>query len=80
MRANAFCTKCLSSISCYHLVGFVPNQKPFPETESNPAVFIALELQFRVYGHMSRLPDADPAYGLFLYKTTLSEGEEGALT
>ncbi len=41
---------------------FVSNQRLLHETESRPVTSIVRESQLRLYGHVARLPDVDPAH------------------
>ena len=40
---------------------FVSNQRLFRETDSRPITSIVRQRQLRLYGHVARYPEADPA-------------------
>ncbi len=63
-RLNVFGTKCLRRIMGYrwNWNNFVSNQRLLHETESRPVNSIDGERQLRLYGHLARLPDVDPAH------------------
>ncbi len=59
---NIFGTNCLYRIMRYRWNDVVSNQRLLHETESRPITSIVSEYQLRLYGHMPRLPDVDPAH------------------
>ncbi len=61
-RLNVFRTKCLRRIMGHRWNDFVSNQRLLHETESRPVTSIVRERQLRLYGHVTRLPDVDPAH------------------
>ncbi len=61
-RLNVFGTKCFRRIMGYHWNDFVSKQRLLHETESRPVTSIVRERQLRLYGHVARLPDVDPAH------------------
>ncbi len=61
-RLNVFGTKRLRRIMGYHWNDFVSKQGLLQETESKPVTSIVRERQLRLYGHVARLPDVDPAH------------------
>ncbi len=61
-RLNVFGTKCLRRIMGYRRNDFVSNQRLLHETESRPVTSIVRERQLRLYGHVARLPDVNPAH------------------
>ena len=61
-RLNVFGTKCLRRIMGYRWNDFVSNQRLLHETDSRPVISIVRERQLRLYGHVARLPDIDPAH------------------
>ena len=61
-RIDAFGTRCLRRIMGYRWDDFVSNQRLLRETESRPITSIVRQRQLRLYGHVARFPEADPAY------------------
>ena len=61
-RLNVFGTKCLRRIVGYRWDDYVSNERLLSETESRPVTSIIRERQLRLYGHVARLPDVDPAH------------------
>ncbi len=59
---HAFGTKCLHRIMGYRWNDFVSNQRLLHETGSKSVTSIVRERQLRLYGHVARLPDVDPAH------------------
>ena len=60
-RIDAFGTKCLRRIIGYRWYDFVSNQRLLRETDSRPITSIVRQRQLRLYGHVARYPEADPA-------------------
>ncbi len=60
-RLSVFGTKCLRRIMGYRWNDFVSNQRLLHEIESGPFTSIVREHQLRLYAHVARLPDVDPA-------------------
>ena len=61
-RINSFGTKCLRRIMGYRWYDRVPNQRLLQETDSRHISCIVRERQLRLYGHVVRLPEIDPAH------------------
>ncbi len=61
-RLNIFGTKCLRKIMRYRWNDFMSNQRLLHETESRPVTSVVRERQHRLYGHVARLLDVDPAH------------------
>ena len=61
-RLNVFGTKCLRRIMGYRWNDFVSNQRLLRETESCSVTSIVQERQLRLYGHVARFPNVDPAH------------------
>ncbi len=61
-RLNVFGTKCLRRIMGYRWNDFVSNQRLLLESESRPVTSIVREPQLRLYRHVGRLSDVDPAH------------------
>ena len=61
-RIDVFSTKCLRRIMGYRWYDFVANQRLFRETDSRPITSIVRQHQLRLYGHVARYLEADPAY------------------
>ena len=63
-RINSFGTRCLRRIMGYTWRDRVSNQRLFRETDSRPITSQIEERQLRLYGHVARLPEDDPAHGV----------------
>ena len=61
-QIDVFGNKCLRSIMGYRWNDFVLNQRLLRETESRPIKSIVRQRQLRLYGHVARYPEADPAF------------------
>ena len=61
-RIDVFGTRCLSRIMGYRWYEFVLNQRLIRVTDSRPITSIVCQRQLRLYGHMARYPEANPAY------------------
>ena len=61
-RIDAFGNKCLRRIMGYRWFDFVSNQRLLRETDSRPITCIVRERQLRLYGHVARYPEVDPAH------------------
>ena len=61
-RINSFGTKCLRRIMGYRWYDRISNQRLLSETESRHIGCIVRERQLRLYGHVARLPEVDPAH------------------
>ena len=61
-RLDVCGTKCLRRVMGYRWYDYVSNQRLLRETESRPVTSIVLERQLRLYGHVARFPEVDPAY------------------
>ena len=61
-RIDAFGNKCLCRIMGYRWNDFVSNQRLLRETESRPITSIVCQRQLRLYGHVTRYPEADSAH------------------
>ena len=60
-QIDVFGSKCLHSIMGYRWNDFVSNQRLLCETESRPITSIVHQRQLRLYGYVTRYPEADPA-------------------
>ena len=60
-QIDAFGNKCLCSIMGYCWNDLVSNQRLLRETESRPITSIVHQRQLRLYAHVARFPEADPA-------------------
>ena len=63
-RINSFGTKCLRRIMGYTWRDRVSNQRILHDTDSRPITNQIQERQLRLYGHVARLPEDDPAHGV----------------
>ena len=61
-RLNSFGTRSLRRILGYRWLDFVSNQRLLRETQMRFVTCIVRERQLRLYGHVARFPDADPAH------------------
>ena len=61
-RINPFGTKCLRRIMGYRWFDHVSNERLLRETDSRHISCMVRERQLRLYGHVVRLPEADPAH------------------
>ncbi|XP_045130705.1 uncharacterized protein LOC123515887 [Portunus trituberculatus] len=61
-RIDVFGTRCLRMIMGYCWYDFVSNQRFLLETDSRPITSIDRQRPLRLYGHVARYPEADPAY------------------
>ncbi len=61
-RLDVFGSKCLRRIMGYRWNDFVSNQRLLHETGSRSVTSIVHERQLRLYRHVARLPDVDPAH------------------
>ena len=61
-RLDAFGTKCLRRIMGYRWDDFVSNERLYHETVSRSVTSVVRERQLRLYGHVARLPEVDPAH------------------
>ena len=61
-RIDAFGNKCLRRIMGYRWYDYVSNQRLLRETDSRPITCIVRERQLRLYGHVARYPEVDPAH------------------
>ncbi len=61
-RLDVFGTKCIRRIMGYRWNDLVSNQRLLHETGSRSVTSIVREGQFRLYEHVARLPDVDPAH------------------
>ena len=61
-RLNVFGTRSLRRIMGYRWDDFVSNERLLQETAMRPITSIVRERQLRLYGHVARLPDVDPAH------------------
>ena len=61
-RLDVFGTSCLRRIMGYRWDDFVSNQRLLRETDSRHVTSIVRQRQLRLYGHVARLSEADPAY------------------
>ena len=60
-RLNSFGTRSLRRILGYHWSDFVSNERLLRETQMRFVTCIFHERQLRLYGHVARFHDADPA-------------------
>ena len=61
-RLNSFGTRSLRRILGYRWSDFVSNKRLLSETQMRLVTCIVRERQLRLYGHVARFPDADPAH------------------
>ena len=61
-RLNSFVTRSLWIILGYRWLDFVSNERLLRETQMRFVTCIFCERQLRLYGHVARFPDADPAH------------------
>ena len=61
-QIDVFGNKCLRSITVYRWNDFVSNQRLFRKTESRSITSIVHQHQLRLYGHVTRYSEADPAF------------------
>ena len=61
-RLNSFGTGSLQGILSYHWSDFVSNERLLRKTQIRFVTCIVRERQLRLYGHVARFPDADPAH------------------
>ena len=61
-RLNSFGTGSLRRILGYCWSDFVSNERLLRETQMRFVTCIVCERQLRLYGHVARFPDADPAH------------------
>ena len=61
-RIDVFGTRCVRRIMEYRWYNFVSNQRLFRETDSRPINSIVRQRHLRLYGHVARHLEADPAY------------------
>ena len=61
-RLNSFGTRSLRRILGYRWSDFVSNERLLRETRMRFVTCIVCERQLRLYGHVARFPDADPAH------------------
>ncbi len=61
-RLNAFGTRALRRISGYRWSDFVSNQRLLAETTMSPVTYLIRERQLRLFGHVARYHESDPAY------------------
>ena len=61
-RIDAFGNKCLRRIMGYSWRDRVTNQRLLRETETRPITNRVEQRQLRLFGHVARLPEADPAH------------------
>lgn len=61
-RIDAFGNKCLRRVMGYRWFDFVSNQRLLRETDSRPITCIVRQRQLRLYGHVARYPEVDPAH------------------
>ena len=61
-RLNSFGTMSLRRILGYSWLEFVSNERLLRETQMRFVTCIVREHQLRLYGHVARFPDADPAH------------------
>ena len=61
-RIDASGTKCLRKIMGYRWYDFVSDQRLLREIDLRPITSIVRQRQLRLYGHVARYPEADPAY------------------
>ena len=68
-RLNAFGTKSLRRIMGYRWHDHVSNQRLLCETDMGTVTCQILKRQLRLYGHVARLPEVDPAHGVVSSET-----------
>lgn len=61
-RLDAFCNRSLHRIMGYSWEDFVSNQRLHRETGVGPVTRTIRDRQLRLYGHLARLPEVDPAH------------------
>ena len=61
-QLNSFGTRSLRRILGYHWSDFVFNERLLKEIQMRFVCCIVREHQLRMYGHVARFPDADPAH------------------
>ena len=61
-KLNSFRTRSLRRILGYRWSNFVSNEQLLRETQMRFVTCIVCERQLRLYGHVARFPDADPAH------------------
>ena len=61
-RLNSFGTRSLRRILGYRWFDFVSNERLLRETQMRFVTCIVHERRLRLYGHVARFPDADPAH------------------
>ena len=61
-RLNSFGSRSLPRILGYRWSDFVSNERLLRETQMRFVTCIVRERQLRLYGHVARFPDADPAH------------------
>ena len=61
-RLNSFSTMTLRRILGYRCSAFVSNERLLRETQMRFVTCIAWKRQLRLYEHVTRFPDADPAH------------------
>ena len=61
-RLNSFGTRSLRRILGYRWSDFVSNEQLLRESQMGFVTCIVCEHQLRLYGHVARFPDADPAH------------------
>ena len=61
-RLNSFGTRSLRRILGYRWSDFVSNERLLRKTQMRFVTCIVRECQLRLYGHVARFPDADPAH------------------
>ena len=59
---RGICTAAARPDPCVRWYEFVSNQQLFRETDSRPISSIVRQRQLRLYGHVARYPEANPAY------------------
>ncbi|XP_070000729.1 uncharacterized protein [Penaeus vannamei] len=67
---DAFCNRSLRRIMGYCWRDHVSNQRLHPATGTGPVTRTIRDLQLRFYGHLTCVPQDDPAH-LFLFRTAL---------
>ena len=61
-RLDAFCNRSLRRIMGYRWEDFVSNDRLHRETGVGPVTHTIRDRQLRLYGHLARLPEVDPAH------------------
>ncbi len=61
-RGGLIGSRCLRRIMGYRWYGFVSNQRLLRETDTTPITWAVRQRQLRLYGHVARFPEADPAH------------------